>query len=329
MAAEVEGKSGLIDRVVIRYLRRNEIEKAETLGRLAFGTFLRIPDPLQNPESKKMISHRFYEDPKNILAAELDGELVGTNILTEWGSFAFFGPLAVRPDLWDSGVGSELVESALEVFAEHGISHMGLFTFADSPKHLGLYHKFGFCARFLTPLMEKEIEDASHQETVGKKFEVFSDYDGAKKEEALRSMIELTNELYHGLDLSDEIRMVDSQKLGDTLLLFENFSLSAFAVCQSGPNTEAGRGRLYIKFGAAKTAHEADRKFDELLSACEAFAVQKGLNVVEAGMNLSHERAYDIMLKNGFRTSFVGVAMQKPNEPAFLRKETFVIEDWR
>src|SRR5579862_4338331 len=99
MCPEVEDKprANVADKILIRDLRQDEIEKAESLVRLAFGTFLRIPDPLENPRNRQMILHRFRNDPKNILAAELNGEMVATNVLTIWGSFAFFGPLTVRP----------------------------------------------------------------------------------------------------------------------------------------------------------------------------------------------------------------------------------------
>jgi hypothetical protein len=34
-----------------------------------------------------------------------------------------------------------------------GTTHSGLFTFAQSAKHVGLYQKFGFYPRFLTTIM--------------------------------------------------------------------------------------------------------------------------------------------------------------------------------
>lgn len=33
--------------------------------------------------------------------ATLDGVLVGSNFATRWGSVGYFGPLTIRPDLWD------------------------------------------------------------------------------------------------------------------------------------------------------------------------------------------------------------------------------------
>ena len=72
-----EKSSKLSDRVLVRQLRAEEIDEAETIVRLAFGTFLQIPDLLQNPDESELIPHRWRRNPQDVLAAELDGKLVG------------------------------------------------------------------------------------------------------------------------------------------------------------------------------------------------------------------------------------------------------------
>jgi len=318
----------LTKRLIIRNLREEEIEKAEELVRLAFGTFLNIPEPLENPLGRRNIAHRFHQDPRNVLAAILEGELVGMNVLTRWGSFAFFGPLTVRPELWGSNIGTRLVREALERFASNGVSNLGLFTFSDSPKHLGLYHKFGFCSRFLTPLMEKQIEAPTLDNS--ELYQTFGDLDQEKRKALLSKLRNLTNALYPGLDLTSEIELVEARKMGDSVIILnEDSQPVGFAIIQSGVNTEAGLNRCYVKFGATVLGPEGAEYFGRLLSACEAFAYQKKAEVLEAGINLSHREAFDLMLAKKYRISFIGVAMQKPNEPAHEREGTFVMDDWR
>lgn len=48
--------------------------------------------------------------------AELDGELLGSNFGTRWGSVAFFGPLSVYPHLWDRGMAKQLLAATMERF---------------------------------------------------------------------------------------------------------------------------------------------------------------------------------------------------------------------
>jgi hypothetical protein len=45
----------------------------------------------------------------------------------------------------------------MEQFDSWGTPHVGLFTFAQSPKHIALYQKYGFSARFLTAIMSAPV----------------------------------------------------------------------------------------------------------------------------------------------------------------------------
>jgi hypothetical protein len=87
--------------VTIRPLLERDLAAADRIFRLAFGTSLGLPDPLQFAGDSDWVRTRWLADPSTALAAELDGELVGSNFVTGWGSVGFFGPLSVRPDLWD------------------------------------------------------------------------------------------------------------------------------------------------------------------------------------------------------------------------------------
>ena len=57
---------------------------------------------------------RYLADPDGAFAAELGGEVVGTNFVVDWGSVGFFGPLSVRPDHWGRGIAQRLTEAVLE-----------------------------------------------------------------------------------------------------------------------------------------------------------------------------------------------------------------------
>ena len=118
---------------------------------------------------------------------------------------------------------------------------------------------------------------------------------------------------------------IRDQKLGDTVLLWEGSSLDGFAACHFGTGTEAGSGKCYIKFGAARTA----AAFEALLDACEVHAAGEHLSVIAAGVNTARDGAYLRMIARGFRTDFLGVAMQKPNAPGYNRPGVYVIDDWR
>ena len=307
--------------VLVRPLRQADLPAAGRIVRLAFGTFLGLPDPLAFFEDRDMVGTRWAADPAAALGAEIAGELAGSVFAANWGSVGFFGPLTVRPEDWDKGIGKKLLASTMELFRAWNTRHVGLYTFSHSTKHVHLYQKFDFWPRFLTAIMSKP----AIRSEAGVPWSRFSGVPENDKAGCLASAREAAGRLYEGLDLGGEIRSVHSQNLGDTILLWGDSGLDAFAVCHCGEGTEAGRDKCYIKFGMARTS----AAFGPLLDCCEAFAVSRGLSRIEAGVNLGRSAAYRKMLEHGFRTDIQGVAMHRGNDPGYNRPESFAIDDWR
>jgi predicted N-acetyltransferase YhbS len=310
---------------IVRSLRKEELETADHIMRVAFGTFMGVPDPSSFGEGMDHIRTRWLADPKAAFGAVTDSELVGSIFATRWGSFGFFGPLTVRPDLWDRGIAKLLLEPTMELFKRWSVRHVGLFTFAQSPKHIGLYQRFGFWPRFLTFVMSKSVQGRGTSEGWSK----FSEVPDVEMERCLEMCRSLTNSVYEGLDLEREIMAVRKQGLGDTVLLWEGERVVGVAVCHCGPGTEAGRDTCYVKFGAVQSGASAENFFDRLLSACEEVATMKGMADVVAGVNSGCHDAYRRMIARGFRADFQGVLMLKPNEAAFDRPDRFVLCDLR
>src|SRR5687767_4474561 len=150
------------------------------------------------------VRSRWRTDPEAAFGAEVGSELVGSNFATNWGSVGFFGPLTIRPDLWDRGVGKRLMEPIMGCFDEWQTKHAGLFTFAHSQKHIGLYQKFGFYPRFLTAVMSKPVELTGRASSWTK----FSDAPAGERAAILDACRELTDAIYEGLDVRHEIRAV-------------------------------------------------------------------------------------------------------------------------
>ena len=144
--------------ITVRPLEESNLPAADKIMRLAFGTFIGLPDPMTFMGDANYVGTRFDADPARAFAAEVNDELVGSNFATNWGSVGFFGPLTIRPDFWDRGIGKRLMEPVMQLFDKWGTKHAGLFTFPHSQKHVGLYQRFGFWPRFLTAMMAKPVE---------------------------------------------------------------------------------------------------------------------------------------------------------------------------
>ncbi len=150
-----------------------------------------------------------------------------------------------------------------------------------------------------------------------------------EKKECLAACRELTDHAYSGLDLRTEIQALHDQDLGDTVLLWGDAGLDGIAVCNCGQGSEASETNCLVKFGVVRGGPSAERDFNRLLDACEAFAATKGLSRLEAGVNLAHQEVYPIMIARGFRTDLQGVAMQSGNEAGYHRPGVYLIDDWR
>jgi hypothetical protein len=249
--------------VTIRPLAEADLDAADRVMRVAFGTFVGLPDPAAFLGDGRYVHHRFRVDPASAFVALADGEVVGSNFATRWGSFGYFGPLSIRPDLWDRGIGRRLMEPQ-------------------------------------------------------------GDRNGV-----LEAAFDVTDALWDGLDVGDEIATIDAQGLGDTALVWDGPTLVAFAACHPGAETEAGSGRCYVRFGAARPGLDAERRFAALMGAVSALAASRGVTTIAAGVNTARHETYEWMLNHGFRTEILGVAMQRPNEPAFSRPGVWVSDDWR
>ena len=309
----------------VRPLREGDLASADRIMRQAFGAFIGLPDPLAFAGDAAYVHPRWFADPSAALGIERNGELVGSNFVTSWGSVGFFGPLTVRPDLWDQGLAKLLLEHTMDLFTQRRTRHMGLYTFPNSPKHLALYQKFGFQPRFLTAVMAKEV--AHLPDEAG--WTRYSKISAGEQAEAGRACTDLTNSIYDGLDVLLEVRAVEAQRLGDTVLVWNNSQLAGFAVCHWGAGTEGGSGGCYVKFGAVRPGPHQAQDFGRLLTACEQLAASHGLPRLAAGVNTARHEAYQFMLACGFRIDMTGVIMHKPNEPGYSRPGVYVLDDWR
>ena len=310
---------------VVSALGEDDLAEAARIVRVAFGTFIGVPDPENFWSDRDYVYGRHRARHVAGFAAKLDGKLVGSNFATRWGSVGFFGPLTVRPDLQERGVARALLASTMEQFDSWGIQHVGLFTFAQSAKHIALYQKYGFAARFLTAIMSAPA--SPRQETAG--WWRFSQLSEARQQEALRSCRDATGTLYPGLDLTEEITATDAQGLGDTVLVEGGKGIAAFAVCHYGPRSEAGADNCFIKFGAVRDGPSAEQDYSRLLDACGALAAAVDMPKLLAGANMARHEAYRHLVARGFRTEIQGVTMHRHNDPGYCRPGVYVLDDWR
>jgi len=316
---------GVPANTVVRELRAEDVDAADQIFRVAFGTFLGLPDPGSFMGDAGYVRTRRQANPAGAIAAEVDGQLVGSNFVTSWGSVGFFGPLSVRPELWDRGIGRRLLDRTMEIIEAQGTHAASLFTFPHSTKHVHLYQQYDFWPRQLTAVMTKPVE----RPVGAPDWTTYGALDDVGREAAMQECRAITDAIYPGFDPSTETLAAHAQQLGDTILVRDGSRLVAFGVCHVGAGTEAGSDVCLVKVGAAFPGASAPDHFRQLLRACEAYAATREVQRLEAGMNTERSQAYREMLAYGFRTALQGVAMMRRNERGYLRDDVHLIDDWR
>ena len=287
--------------------------------RVAFATQFGLPSP-EAFGDRMAIAPRWRADPSSVLAAELHGRLLGSNVVTTWGRVGWFGPLTVLPEYWNHGVAQALMAPTMERFTERSTTVEALFTLPSSAKHIALYQRYGFWPRRLTAMFARAPEAETRIA-----FRRFSDLDAAARSVALAGVRAICARFFDGLDVTAEIAAVATQRLGDTVLLGEpGEAIRGFAICHHGAGSEAGSKDASVKFGAAADA----ASFRELLDAVLAHGATVGAERVVAGINSAREGAYRAALERGFRISMLGVAMVRGGD-AYDGPDVWVIEDHR
>lgn len=309
----------------IRPLVDSDLDAADRVARLAFGTFLGLPDPQRFFGDAAWVHSRWRCAETAGIAAEFDGELIGSSFATGWGSIGVLGPLTVHPGYWGRSVGKALVAATMEVFARKRIEQVGLFTFADSSRHVGLYQRFGFWPRYLTAVMRTPVQPVARSDA---RTIVMSKLAPGERGTLVALARELTDRVHPGLDLTAEIEAVAAHSLGDTIML-DQCDPAALAVCHIGAHTEAGGGNCYVKFGAVRPGAGARERFVALIEACHELAASRRASTLVAGVNAGREQAWRALTAFGFTPQFQGVSMHRPNVPLYSTAGTYVIDDWR
>jgi len=309
--------------IAIRPLAETDIDAAERLRRLAFGTLLGLPDPLSFRGDVALLGGRHWAFPDGGLVATEDDALLGVSIANNWGSLGVFGPVAVHPAHWRRAIARQLLEATMPIFERWKSRVVGLFTFPERPTHVRLYQSFGFWPRALTAIMGLPITTPS---PTADALSLASEMD---RRDLISQARTLTDAIFAGLDLTREIELVVAHKLGDVVMLADGSKVVGFAICHAGKGSEAGSDSVYVKFAAIHPDPHAAERFARLLDACSDFGYRRGAKQISAGVNLGRMSAYRLMIERGFRTTLQGVAMHRPWIETYDRADVFALDDWR
>ena len=143
-------------------IRRGEVDDAAQCAAIHYKAFRTIseqhnfPTDVEPPDSGTVArwSKRISNPSNYVVVAELDGRIVGSNMLDERDSIASVGPISVDPPVQDNRVGRRLMEDVLHRSAEKQHPGVRLVTGAFNRRSLALYAKLGFEVREMLASMQ-------------------------------------------------------------------------------------------------------------------------------------------------------------------------------
>ncbi len=308
--------------VAIRPLAEADVEPAERVCRLAFGTFFGLPDPLSFRGDGGLVRPRFLADPSGAIAAEAEGGISGSGFVMNWGSVGVLGPLTVHPDRWSAGIGRRLTEAAVALLDARGHDFAGLLTHPHSTRHVRLYESFGFEMQRPISVLRRDVRRIA----MPGRARLLAGLDDAA---ACR---EVADTVYPGLDHTREIAAVLGHGFGETILLPRlrgRAGLTAYAVCHHGAGTEGSSDILFVKAAAVRSGPDAAADFRQLLAGCEALAARRGAKTVAAGVNTGRREVYRMLREAGYRSFMNAVAMLRPAGEGYGAPGIYAVDDWR
>src|SRR5437870_9296950 len=329
---------GRLPKVQVRRVRKGDLSRVKDVLEQTFGDFLERQlgtRPRQAFSGAQYVHHRWLMEPWGCFVAEEDNaKIVGTALAVAWGSVGLLGPVAVLTNYQNQTIGQQLIRATQEFFDENKTTLQGVMTYPTSPKHLALYHKFGYRPKALTALMSRVLDrNAPRPATKLARGPLvvrrFSQLEETKKKAGLARVHRITNALYRGLDVAKEVEIVDGLALGDTLLLERGRDLVGFAVVHTPGVSEAPFGTLYVKYMAVDPAQKRVEHLEQFVAAVEDLGHELGVQRVALPVYLRYWLAYSTLVRCGYQVDFTMLRMQKGKQEDYEDPTHLVLDDWR
>src|SRR3989441_4866801 len=329
---------GRLPKIQVRRVRKGDLSKVRDVFEQTFGDFLERQlgtRPRQAFGGAQYVHHRWLMEPWGCFVAEEDNaKIVGTALAVAWGSVGLLGPVAVLTNYQNQTIGQQLIRATQEFFDENKTALQGVMTYPTSPKHLALYHKFGYRPKALTALMSRVLDRSAPRPTTKLargplSVRRYSQLEETKKKAALGRVHRITNAVYRGLDLSKEVEIVDGLALGDTLLLERGRDLVGFAVVHTPGVSEAPSGSLYVKYMVIDPAQKRVEHLEQFVAAVEDLGHELGVQRVTLPVYLRYWLAYSTLVRCGYQIDFTMLRMQKGKQEDYEDPTHLVLDDWR
>lgn len=247
------------------------------------------------------------------------GEIAAFNMVHRSGSEGWMGPLAVRQDYQDNGVGKEIVRRGVEWLQAAGAAVIGLETMPRTLDNIGFYSSQGFVPGRLTLTTTLEAASAPHPPRL------FGRYSASEKEHVLEECRGLLDAVLPGYDHGREIALTDDLSLGDTVLLRDGDRLVGFALCHTVPLVE---GRMREELRVLKLVLDDERRLEAMIAVLRDFARRSGTRRVAIRVQGDYAAAYARLIALGGRVRWSDLRMSLVGYEERTPARGLVLSNW-
>ncbi|HEY0972313.1 MAG TPA: GNAT family N-acetyltransferase [Gemmatimonadales bacterium] len=247
------------------------------------------------------------------------GAIVAFNIAHLSGSEGWMGPLAVRPDVQESGIGKRIVRAGIDWLAAHGARTVGLETMPRTMDNIGFYSRLGFVpGRMTITLTLAAVQSERAPVLLGR-------LPAAERAARVAECRALALSHRPGSDFTREIELTDELSLGDTVLLLRDGELRGFALYHTAPLVE-GRVRDELRVLKLVLADEGDT--DLLARDLASQARRSGTRQVAVRVQGEFPGFYARLVALGGRVRWTDLRMTLDGRPEVPATGGVVLSNW-
>ena len=248
-----------------------------------------------------------------------EGQLAGFNMVHHSGSEGWMGPLAVRPDRQNAGLGKVMIPAGIEWLRERGVTTIGLETMPRTVENIGFYSRLGFVPAHMTVTVTRDLPRRG-----GAIPEALS----VSPEERTAQLAEcrgLTDRFAPKTDFTRELSLTQELRIGDTALVREGRRLRGFALWHSAP-LAAGRPQEEVR--VLKLVAEDLGAFESLVGAVQNAALAEGILRVGFRCQTAYGAAYSRLIDLGYRVHWTDLRMTLRGFHERVAGEGVVLSNW-
>ena len=241
------------------------------------------------------------------------GQLIAFNLAHRSGAEGWMGPLAVRPDRQNAGLGRSVVGAAVNWLREEGAGTVGLETMPRTVENIGFYSRMGFVPTRMTVTMVHDADRKPRGTTSLAETAHLSDCN------------DLAGRLLPGIDFHRELSLTRELELGGVTTVRRGSSLAGFALWHTVP-LAAGRPRDELR--VLKLAALDEAAFANLLVELRARAAAERVRRVAVRCQTEYTGAFQALVSAGFRVHWTDLRMVLADRPAVTPTQGIVFSNW-